>query len=370
MNIGILLPGFSSDEHDWAIPVQLSLVREMAREDSVRVLTLRYPHRHDRYPVHGADVIALGAGQGRGLGRLHLWYAALRTLRRLHRETPFDILHAMWADETGLIAAWAGRWLGVPSVVSLAGGELVALDGMGYGLQRGAFSRWVVGQALGADAVIVACSYMQQLIGQAGYRVPEARIRQITLGVDATLFTPAESPVTTRKLIHAASLTGVKDQATLLRALARLDTRVSLVIAGDGPERDKLNSLAVELGISNRVQFAGAVQHLVMPDCYRGAALNVLTSRHEGLGMVTLEAAACGLPTVSTAVGLLPDVPEMGVSTPVGDDAALAAAIQTLLDDDTRRAALAQSARETVQTRFTIQHTVEAFRALYRELAR
>ena len=47
MNIGILLPGFSSDENDWAIPVQMNLVREMAKGDDVRVLALRYPHRRD-----------------------------------------------------------------------------------------------------------------------------------------------------------------------------------------------------------------------------------------------------------------------------------------------------------------------------------
>ena len=108
MNIGILLPGFSSDEHDWAIPVQLNLVREMAREDDVRVLALRYPHRRDCYSVYGAMVYSLGVGQACGARRLALWWEALRTLRRLHREKPFDVLHAMWADETGLIAAWAG----------------------------------------------------------------------------------------------------------------------------------------------------------------------------------------------------------------------------------------------------------------------
>ncbi|MBZ0277119.1 MAG: glycosyltransferase, partial [Anaerolineae bacterium] len=341
MNIGILLPGFSSDEHDWAIPVQLNLVREMARQDDVRVLALRYPHRKDRYRVHDADVIALGAGQARGLGRLRLWWDALRMLRRLHREKPFDVLHAMWADETGLIAVWAGWLLHIPVVVSIAGGELAGFADIKYGLQRGAFSQWIVGQALRADAVIPACSYTRRLIAQAGYHVPENRIRQITLGVDTALFTPGEHPAAGKTLIHAASLVGVKDQAVLLRAFARLDEDVSLVIVGEGPERGRLESLAAELGITNRVQFTGAVHHLDMPDYYRRAALNVLTSRHEGLGMVTLEAAACGLPTISTAVGLLPDVPEMGLTVPVGADAALAAAIQSLLDDEGRRAALA-----------------------------
>src|SRR5690242_8728110 len=132
MKVGILLPGFSSDEHDWAIPVQLNLVREMATHDDVRVLALRYPHRRDHYSVYGATVCSLGVGQVRGFGRLKLWIDALLILRRLHREKPFDVLHAMWADETGLIAAWAGRWLGIPVVVSVAGGELVGFDDLNY----------------------------------------------------------------------------------------------------------------------------------------------------------------------------------------------------------------------------------------------
>jgi glycosyltransferase involved in cell wall biosynthesis len=368
MNIGILLPGFSSDENDWAIPVQLNLVREMAKNDDVRVLTLRYPHRRDQYSIFGATVYSLGVGQVRGLGRLNLWMDALLTLRRLHREKPFDVLHAMWADETGLIAAWAGRWLGIQTVVSIAGGELARLDDIAYGLQRSTFSRWIVGQALGADRVIAPCSYAKNLIQAAGYNISAEKTRIITLGVDTEIFHPSADTLPQKHLIHVASLVGVKDQATLLRALTRLDQDVTLSILGVGPEQERLQIQAAQSGIANRVKFVGAVEHLDLPRHYQGAALNVLSSRHEGLGMVTLEAAACAVPTISTTVGLLPDVPAMGICVPVGDDEALAAAIRDLLNDDQRGAALSKSAYETARTQFTIQHTVQQFRALYSEL--
>lgn len=371
MRVGIILPGFSSDESDWAIPVQLNLVREMAKRDEVRVLALRYPHRRDRYAIYGATIYSLGVGQIRGLGRLKLWADALLTLRRLHREHSFDVLHAMWADETGLIAAWAGRWLGIPVVVSIAGGELVGFDELGYGLQRSAFSRWIVGQALnGADCVIAACTYARDLITQAGYNIPADKIRTITLGIDADIFTPPNSNQlpTETKLIHAASLVGVKDQATLLRALARLEDHITLDIIGTGPKENHLRNLAEELGITQRVHFLGKVEHLNLPAHYQQAALNILCSRHEGLGMVTLEAAACGIPTVGTAVGLLPDYPDLGVSVPVGDDVALAHAINNLLTDKQKRIELGQSARKLVEEHFTIEETVRQFRALYAEL--
>ena len=119
----------------------------------------------------------------------------------------------MWADETGLIAAWAGRRIGVPVVVSILGGELVGLRDIGYGLQLSRFSRWIVGQALGgADRVIVPSAYIRRLLRETGYRVPDEKIVSITLGVDTERFTPADSPGDARRLIHVASLVPVKDQ--------------------------------------------------------------------------------------------------------------------------------------------------------------
>src|SRR5689334_8807346 len=98
MRIGILLPGFSSHSDDWAIPVQQNLARELAlpASDDLRIIALRYPHRRDCYTIDGATVYSLGAGQVRGAGRLRLWWDALRLIETLHREKPFDLLHAMW----------------------------------------------------------------------------------------------------------------------------------------------------------------------------------------------------------------------------------------------------------------------------------
>ncbi|MFN8374032.1 MAG: hypothetical protein U0694_14295 [Anaerolineae bacterium] len=72
--------------------------------------------------------------------------------------------------------------------MSVAGGELVGFDDIGYGLQRGAFSRWTVRQALqGADCVVVACEYIRRLL--AGYHL--RRVEKIVLGVDVERFTPS-----------------------------------------------------------------------------------------------------------------------------------------------------------------------------------
>ncbi|MCC6804336.1 MAG: glycosyltransferase family 4 protein [Anaerolineae bacterium] len=369
MRIGILLPGFSAHADDWAIPVQQNLARELAARADLRIIALRYPYRRDTYRLNGATVHSLGAGQARGLRRLALWWDALRLIEWLHREAPFDVLHAMWADETGLIAGWAGRRLGVPVVVSILGGELVGLRDIGYGLQRGAFSRWIVGQALASgDRVIVPGSYVRRLIDTAGYAVPDAKIVTLPLGVDAERFAPAAAPPKPNRLIHVASLVPVKDQATLLRALALLDSDVTLDVIGEGALRLRLEALARELGITERVRFVGAVAHPDLPAYYRQAAIHVLTSRHEAGAIAILEAAACGLPTVSTHVGTLPDHPSLGVVVPVGDAAAAARAIQILLADSPSRSALERSARAAAAGEFSIRATADRLMMLYTEL--
>jgi len=136
VNIGLVLPGFSADASDWCIPALRHLARCLAAGDRVRVIALRYTYAAGRYTVDGADVLALGGALSHRASTLDLWRQALGVLRSEHRAEPFDVLHAFWATESGLLAAVAGRMLGVPTLVSLAGGELVALRDIGYGDQR------------------------------------------------------------------------------------------------------------------------------------------------------------------------------------------------------------------------------------------
>jgi len=368
MNIGILLPGFSADETDWAIPVQRDLIRALSHNDDVRVLALRYPPPHPAYTLEGAEVHTLGAGQVRGWRRLALWMRALNTLSRLHQQRPFHVLHAMWSDETGLLAAWAGKLLNVPAVTSLAGGELVGFKDIGYGLQRGVFSRWIVRRALEqAAAVVVPCDYTARLIMKRRLYIPIERVRFIPLGVESSRFqVSAQTPDT--DLISAGSLIGVKDHETLLRAMALLPNTPTLRLVGDGPEKPRLQALAEELGISPQITFAGAVPYLTMPQEFARARIHVLPSRHEGFGMVTIEAAACGLPTVGSAVGVLADDPALGISVPPGNAPALANAIRTLLENPAQRQALGQQAQQRVAMLYRIEHTAAALRKLYGSL--
>ena len=374
--IGIVTPGFSASEADWCIPAVLDLVRSLAREDDVRVFPLRYPHTRTPYTVFGARVSPLGAAQRRGLWRVPLYLRALSALSAEAVARPFDVLHALWADEPGALAVLAGRRLDVPVVVSILGGELAHLPDIGYGGQRGLVDRRLTASALHlAQRVTVGSRGLRE---RELLRRPALQWRVLPLGVDTARFAPGPAaPPASRlpgnpRVLNVASLLPVKDHATLLGAFALLLRRVPgahLSIAGDGPLRDRLLAQALELGIAGRVSFLGAVPHDALPDLYRQAEVFVLSSRSESQGMAVLEAAASGCPTVGTAVGVVPELEDGARVVPTADPEALAAALSEVLGDEEARRRMGGAALRIARERFSLETTVAGFRALYDELS-
>src|SRR6202011_697479 len=109
------VPGFSADADDWCIPALRHLARTLATTDDVRGVAVRYPYRAARYQVEGADVIAVGGADRRAAGALDVWRTTLHILQAEHRRQRFDVLHAFWATESGLLATVAGRRLRIPT---------------------------------------------------------------------------------------------------------------------------------------------------------------------------------------------------------------------------------------------------------------
>lgn len=375
MRIALITPGFSAGEDDWCIPALLNLVRELARDHEVHVFTLRYPHRRERYSVFGATVHSFGGAAAAGIRRLPLLGHALAYVVAWGHRRPFDVIHALWADEPGFLAVAAGRLLGVAPIVSLMGGELVGLPEIGYGGQLSRAGRWLIRRALaGARRITTGSIFLHRIAEQ---HADPARLALLPLGVDTRLFHPireggAPGPLVDGriKLLHVASLSPVKDQATLLRALALAsahDRRLHLHIAGAGPLAPRLSRLARSLGIAGHVTFHGAVAHERLPDYYRAADLCVLSSRYESQSMVALEAAACAKPTVGTAVGLLPELAPAASAVAVGDARALAAALLAAVASPAGLAAMGQAGLEQVTLRYTLEHTAARLVELYKE---
>ena len=174
-------------------------------------------------------------------------------------------------------------------------------------------------------------------------------------------FAPGSPPV----LLGVGRLVAQKDFATLLRAFARLreDRDLRLLILGEGSRRAALEGLAVELGVAAHVAMPGNVPN-PLPYMTRAAAL-VLSSAWEGLPGVLIEALACGCPVVSTDC---PSGPaeilqggRLGPLVPVGDDAALAAAVAGVLARPPEREALRARAAD-----FSLSRSVDAYERVLR----
>ena len=376
MRIGLVVPGFSADANDWCIPALRNLVGQLASVVDLHVFTLRYPGRPARYELFGARITALGGGEARGLGSAGVWRRTASALAAEHRAHPFDVLHAFWAGEPGFVTALMGRVLHIPTVVSLAGGELARLRDIDYGGLLRRAERMKTRLALRLARVVTAGSAptIESATSWLGSR-PPWRMRRIPLGVDLAMFAPAEVRLGDRlpRLLNVASLSRVKDQATLLRAATLLRERgyaFELEITGSGPLQGELRSMAGRLDLDSIVRWRGEIVHDRLPREYQRAQVFVLSSRHEAQSMVALEAAACGLPVVGTRVGVLPELaPAAARVAPVGDAQGLADAIAGLLDDEPSRIRSGQTARTRAVAEYGLELCATTFHNLYLEVA-
>ena len=344
----VVTGGFDSSGRQHVIPTLLTLVERLARRHEVFVYVLRYLAQPSTYRLLGVTVRDLGRPTG-------VWQQYGRLLAALKRDGPFDVLHAYWGVPAGLVTTLAGRRLGVPTVVTCDSGEFVALPDIGYGSQLRIRQRLAMQATARLAAQLTVCSEYQARLAAAR----DWPTRTIPLGVDCSAFVPAprtEGPPW--RLLHVASLNPVKDHDTLLRAFHLLLGRgvdARLEVAGEDTLGGAASELATQLGISNRVCFLGFQPSDLLIPIYQRSHLFVLSSRHEAAAAVVLEAAACGVPVVGTAVGYIADwAPERAVAVPARDPQALSDAMHDLLRHPEQRQRLAAAARE-----WTVAHDAD-----------
>ena len=200
------------------------------------------------------------------------------------------------------------------------------------------------------------------------------RLVRIYNGVDLHVYTgsPGSADQQAVTIGCAGRLVEGKGIDVLLRAFAEGAARegAQLRIAGDGPKRSMLESLASELGLNGSVEFTGWT--FDMPSFWRGCDVAVLPSDGgiESFGMVAIEAMACARPVVVTANGALPELVEDGVTgsvVPRGDVGALADALVTLTQDPERRRTAGSAARARCEQRFDIRDCAASYLELFRE---
>jgi glycosyltransferase involved in cell wall biosynthesis len=160
----------------------------------------------------------------------------------------------------------------------------------------------------------------------------------------------------------------------LLRAVQSVAAElpdIKCLIAGDGPERKKLEGLRKELGLEESVFFLGNRNDV--PDFIASLDMFLLPSRWEGMPNVLLEAMACGKPCIASAVGGCPDLIEdgkQGLLVKPEDPGELARTVFDLLAKKDRAAKMGRAARARVEAEFSLTSMIELNQDLYEKLLR
>lgn len=368
MRIALVVPGgVDRSGTRRVIPALLWLIERLARRHSIHVFALSQYLEPCRYDLLGAKVVNLGVRPDSGPPGSLLFRHGRALSKELRDAGPFDVVHAFWANPPGFLAAAAAP-RGSPLVVSLGGGELTALPEIAYGSDLYLKERLKVAFALRRAArVTVASRTMERLALEHGHLT-----EIIPLGVDGGCFrTAPRGSADGARLLHVATLNRVKDPFTLVRAFrlvlagrpgARLD------VVGEDTLDGAVHAECAALGLSGRVTFHGFLPSEEVRPLFARADLFVLTSLHDAGPVAVLEAAACGVPTVGSAVGHVADLaPSAALAVRAGNAEALARGILELLADAPRREAMGSAAREWARVH-DAGFTAREFERLYEEV--
>lgn len=289
--------------------------------------------RHPRYPV----IPKLGMNVAPTL----MFRALLPVLRRLQAEgTDFDLIDAHYLYPDGVAATWLGAALGKPVAITARGSDVTVIP------DHRRPRRQIRQAAEQAAAVMTVSRSLKDKLAALG--VDAGKVTVLRNGVDLDRFGPQDRISIRARLglagpvwLTVGHLIELKGVHIAIEALTRV-ANVTLLVAGEGPEKNKLRGLAEQLGLGARVRFLGAVPQDKLCGYYNAADALVHPSSHEGMPNVVLESLACGTAVVAApfdGVGELLDAPEAGEVAAERSAGAIASAWRRLRDRAPTRAA-------------------------------
>jgi phosphatidylinositol alpha-1,6-mannosyltransferase len=363
-----------------------------------------------RYPP-GSLVVSTGRHAGSAefdaalpnvVDRLHVPSRRLRTLHGLllwsHRAAALARTirpEFVWCGNfkpAGYPARWIRQRLGIPYGILFYGTDLLLLQRQ---IQRSLTKRRAAQALIGSASVLVAISgWTRQLclslLDQLGFPSPEMDVRTLALGTDPEHFRPTIDAAAVRQhygldgrrwLITVARLTRHKGVDTGLQVLAQLHQRypdLGYVVVGSGGDLPRLEGMARDLGVADRVRFLINVPDRDLPGLYNSAEIYLGLSRQmegnvEGFGISLVEAGACGVPVVGGRSGGIPDAVREGetgllVNSEGPNEAS--AAVSRLLDDRITAQRLGAGGRDAVQTYYNWNRVAADLARIGQEVAR
>ena len=291
-------------------------------------------------------------------------------MRRLLASRPFDVVNTHSSTDTWLTA--------LARVALTRAPALVRTRHISAPVPQNFATRWLYRDAT-TRVVTTGERLRRQVVEETD--VDPARVISIPTGIDLGHFRPGDRaaaraslglPVERPIAGIVATLRSWKGHRYLLQAFAAMKARDAfLVIVGDGPQRAPLEALANELGVAERVRFAGNRDD-VAPWLHALDVFCLPSYANEGVPQALMQAMACALAVVTTQVGSIPEIVEdqaSGVIVPPQDAQALAAALDALLTDAARRRALGERALAVARNRFGEAAMLDRMLAVFGEAA-
>lgn len=351
------------------------------RGHDVTVYTRReHPSRSERVVTDGGyTVVHIDAGPAEPLSEPELFenlgtFGAELAAQWSDR-TP-DVAHAhFWTS--GIATELAAREAHIPTVQTFH--ELGAVKQRQLGAGRvGPTARVKLERLVARNASWVAAASTDELTELIRMGCSRSHMSVVPCGVDVNAFA-TEGPCVERgdrpRILAAGVPVSHKGFDTMIIALRGIPDAELVIVGGpeierlgNHPEVHRLSVLASALGVADRVVFTGAVRHDVMPEMLRSADLVLCTPWYEGFGLVPLEAMACGVPVVATAVGGMPDMIVHDVTgrlVPPRNPRAIAEAASELLNDSFLRRSQGLAGRDRVCARYSWDKIAEEVLRIY-----
>lgn len=295
----ILSPGFAASEEDInCLPMQQAFIRclkESYPDSHIIILAFQYPYYKKTYQWHGITVISFAGKNKGGIARLLLRRRVYSALSEITRQYPITGLLSFWYGECALVAKqFAGRnklrhfcWLlgqdarkenKYPGRIHAKGNELIALSDFlqdEFQKNHGVRPQHVVPPGIDINQVPVA---------EAGRDID---------------------------ILGAGSLIPLKQYPVFIEMIAEIKKdlpHIKAMLIGDGPEKEKLQTLILRLGLHDNIQLTGELTHPEVLQLMQRARLFLHTSSYEGFGVVCIEALHAGAKVISFVKPMYSDI--------------------------------------------------------------
>ena len=275
-----------------------------------------------------------------------------------------NIIHSHWIIPQGLIGAICSKIYNIPHVSTVHGSDVNMA-------KNNVFLKNIVSFIIkNSCSITVNSTFTKNLIVDIATKSNENKIEIIPMGVDLNRFSPVNGISLKKKytdgelLLFVGRLIDWKGALYLVKAMKDVvDTfpKTKLLIVGDGPERSELEKLILELKLKENINLLGEIKNTEVRNYYSISDIFIIPSivvngHTEGLGVVTIEAMACGTPAIGTNVGGIPDVIKDGYNgflVPPKSSDALATKIIEILSNQELQEFFTKNGIRTVKEKFS-----------------